>query len=195
MDALLAVSASDDASMLARRLAKDLDGAFADLVRNYSAVLYSIARRSTSTPDDAADLAADAFLSAYRALRGYDTDRIASLQLRPWLVTIILNRTRNAARDNARAASRAGSLQTEHVRRRRVTRPELDDTIDREELERALATLSESQRTAVLLRHVIGCPVSEIAEVLRCGEATARSHVARGLRALRGFIELGEKER
>ena len=53
------------------------------------------------------------------------------------------------------------------------------------ELLARLAALPANQRLAVVLRHVADLPVPEIAAVMACPEGTARSHVARGLAALR----------
>src|SRR5699024_9714514 len=53
----------------------DLDSGFAAVVRCYGRVVYSVALRVAATPADAEDLAAEAFLRAFRALRGYDAAR------------------------------------------------------------------------------------------------------------------------
>ena len=63
---------------------------------------------------------------------------------------------------------------------------ELAETADAAgELAKRLAALPAKQRLAVVLRHVADLPVPEIAAVMACPEGTARSHVARGLAALR----------
>ena len=80
----------------------DLDAGFAQVVRCHERVVYSVALRLAAAPADAEDLAAEAFLRAYRALRGYDAARIRELRMRPWLLTILRNTARNAARDAAR---------------------------------------------------------------------------------------------
>jgi RNA polymerase sigma-70 factor (ECF subfamily) len=55
-------------------------------------------------------------------------------------------------------------------------------------LQEALVQLPARQRTAVVLRHIVGLPSAEVAEVLACPEGTARSHVARGLEQLRVLL-------
>jgi RNA polymerase sigma-70 factor (ECF subfamily) len=57
------------------------------------------------------------------------------------------------------------------------------------ELGAALARLPEVQRTAVVLRHVVGLGTGEVAEVLGVAEGTAKSHVSRGLARLRPLVE------
>lgn len=175
---------------LRAHLAWDLDAGFAALVREHEAVVYSVARQFSRDRSDAEDLAAEAFLRAYRALRGYDAGRLDTLRLRPWLLTILRNTARNAARDRARrpdpppafepADEPAGSASVEQ-------RAESADL--QRELGALLAQLPEVQRTAVVLRHVVGLGTAEVAEVLGCPEGTAKSHVSRGLRRLRPLAE------
>ena len=70
-----------------------------------------------------------------------------------------------------------------------VVTPEVDDADLAWEL---CAELPRDQRAAVVLRFYEDLPYDEIAEILGCAEATARSHVHRALKALR--VRLGEGE-
>ena len=88
-------------------LARDVDTGFAALVRAHSGAVYSTALRLSGSRSTAEDIAQDAFVRAYRALRRFDADRIRALEARPWLLTITLNVWRNHVRAaNAPAASR-----------------------------------------------------------------------------------------
>ena len=60
-----------------------------------------------------------------------------------------------------------------------------DELADADAAWRLCATLSPDQRAAVVLRFWSGLAFAEIAEVLGCAEATARSHVHRALTRLR----------
>ncbi len=62
---------------LALRLASDLDGSFERLVLEHQDRLFSLALRWTGDPREAEEIAQDAFVRAYRALAGYDAERIA----------------------------------------------------------------------------------------------------------------------
>jgi RNA polymerase sigma-70 factor (ECF subfamily) len=57
------------------------------------------------------------------------------------------------------------------------------------ELGRLVGQLPVTQRLAVVLRHVVGLPMAEIAAVLKCPEGTAKSHVSRGLSKLRTLYD------
>lgn len=172
-------------------LIADLDSGFADVVRTHQRVVYSVALRLSSRAADAEDLAADAFLHAYRALRSYDAERISSLRLRPWLLTIVRNAARNAVRD---AARRPGPPPGFEPAERPTSELSVEEQVELDDLQRALgavlAQLPEAQRAAVVLRHVVGLPTREVAEVLGCPEGTAKSHVWRGLQRLRVLLGL-----
>jgi len=171
-------------------LRDDLDAGFARLVATHQRTVVTIAGRVSDRPQDADDLAAEAFLRAWRALRGYDRERIEILRFRPWLVTIVLNLARNARRDASRRP-RESALDNakEPVSSSRDGAEVASASSDRAELVEHLRALPERERTAVVLRHVAGLPVPEIAEALGCPEGTARSHVARGLAKLRSAYD------
>ncbi len=54
----------------------------------------------------------------------------------------------------------------------------------------SLATLTDRQRTAIVLRFYEDMPDDRIAEVLGCRQATVRSAIYRGLQSLRRVIPL-----
>jgi RNA polymerase sigma factor (sigma-70 family) len=57
-----------------------------------------------------------------------------------------------------------------------------------DELWSSLASLPRQQRAALVLRYYEDLPVAEIAPLIGCSPATARSHISRGLGALRALI-------
>lgn len=189
-DACAAPEAHEREQCLRAHLASDLDAGFAALVREHEAVVYSVARQFSRDRSDAEDLAADAFLRAYRALRGYDAERLEGLRLRPWLLTILRNTARNSARDRARRPDPPPAFDTAEEPADGASVEQAAESADlQRELGALLAQLPEVQRTAVVLRHVIGLGTAEVAEVLGCPEGTAKSHVSRGLRRLRPLAE------
>lgn len=169
-------------------LADDLDCGFAALYEAHRRVLFSTALRVCGRWADAEDLTAEAFLRAYRALRGYRRDRIMALQPRPWLLTILLNGWRNSQRTRARRPPEAPLGEGTDA-------PDPADGADRlaersetrRELAELLLELPEQQRIAVVLRHVSGLPLAEIAAITGNGEGTVKSHISRGLSKLRSL--------
>lgn len=170
-------------------LVVDLDAGFADVVRTHERLVYSVALRLTRRPPDAEDLAADAFLRAYRALCGYDAVRIRALRLRPWLLTILRNTARNATRD---ASRRPGPPPVFEPMDDVAAGPSVEEQVEQDHVQREwgelLSRLPDVQRTAVVLRHVERLPISEVAEILGCPDGTAKSHISRALRKLRALL-------
>ncbi len=99
----------DEPTLLAA-LADDLDLAFEGLVRARQDRLYSIALRILGDPAEAEDAAQDAFIRAYRALGGWDAERIRELRLDAWLATIVVNVARTRVAAGAGAAPRVADV-------------------------------------------------------------------------------------
>ncbi len=165
-----------------KKLATDLDGAFEDLVAEFRDGLYSGVRRLVPQSVDAEDICADAFLRAYRALSDMAPASIRRLDLAPWLWTIALNLSRNAARRRARKPwvrldaawdATAGGGGPESV------------TLDRSHVESLLEELPLGQRTAVVLRYIVGLAYPEIAVATGRPEGSIKADVHRGLERLR----------
>lgn len=128
----------------------------------------------TGRTDLADDAAQDAFVSAIRSLSKYDPSR----PFAPWIAKIAVNR----ARDLLRAE-----------RRRHVT--ELDVGLEAAEpadatgLLLAVAVLPSEQREAVVLHHVLGFTLREVAEIVGTPEGTVASRLGRGVAGVRQTME------
>ena len=183
------ITSEDEA--LADRLADDLDGSFERLVEMHAGRLFSIALRVIGDRSDAEEAAQDALVRAYRALAGYDAQRIREIRLRPWLATIVLNVCRNR--------TRVKRIATVELAFEPAAEPIVDPLARRDA--RAvwaslLGTLPPAQRTAIVLRHVDGLSYAEMAEALGRPEGTLKAQVHRGLGALReAFIAAERQER
>ena len=120
-------NADFDAALTAR-LAADLDGSFEALVGAHVDRLYSIALRILGDRRDAEEAAQDALVRAFRALAGYEDERIRQLRLRPWLTTIVVNVCRNRTRVESelsrRNPSHPGPVATDVDDDRRQPRPQ-----------------------------------------------------------------------
>jgi RNA polymerase sigma-70 factor (ECF subfamily) len=164
---------------LCRRLADDLDAAFPDLVRDLKDDVYSGLRSLAGA--DAEDLAQETFIRAYRALAGYERDRIRDLKLKGWIWTIALNLGRNHLRARARRPQLAlGRLEV----------PIEDaDPADTAAWERRLGMLPAPTRRAIVLRHVVGLSYDEISLATGKPAGTIKSDVHRGLERLRMTME------
>lgn len=173
---------TDGVDGLLARLAQNVDAAFEELVRAYEDRIYRFALRLSGSAEDAEEIAQDAFVRAYHALTAYGADRIEAMSLRPWLYQICLNVFRN------------------RVRRRRLHLVTLDgdlpggsqdrpeqmlEAVERvRELADLLLTLPERYRIAVILRHIEGLSIAEIAAIVHGKEGTVKSNIHRGMELL-----------
>lgn len=132
---------------------------------------------------DAEDLAQETFIRAYHALCRYDRARIEDLDVEPWLWTIALNLGRNNLRDRAR---RPTYVELGEAGEAGGSEP---DVIDSQAWDRRFSTLTRNQRTAVVLRHVVGLGTGEIADVTGRPEGTVKADIHRGLARLRTGME------
>jgi len=175
------------------QLAADLDGSFESVVREHQDRLYSLALRSIGNVHDAEELTQDAFVRAYRALRGYEPPRILELELRGWLTTILLNLCRN---HRSRRTTAAFSLDPETIvpdagRERPDAQYERREAADR--WASLVAQLPARYREAVLLRHLDGWSYPEMASMLGRPEGTVKAQVHRGVDLLRAAYEASER--
>jgi RNA polymerase sigma-70 factor (ECF subfamily) len=166
---------------LTSQLARDLDQAFPLVVEVMGNQLFWGLRRICGNHQEAEDLTQETFIRAYRALGDYDADRVRSLQLRPWLWTIAMNLGRNALRDRSRRPT--------YVELRSETGTVDPDPVDSVAWDRRFSGLSEPQRRAVVLRHVVGLGTAEISTVTGRPEGTVKADIHRGLARLRQILE------
>jgi RNA polymerase sigma-70 factor (ECF subfamily) len=187
-----------DDTELVLRLARDLDGSFEAFVNAHVDRCHAIALRVTGNPHDAEEIAQDALVRAYRALAGYEPERIRELRLRPWLATIVVNLCRNRVRTRRVPSTPLAPLVEAGWE------PAADASTDpsglaqaaaeRERLAAHLAALPERYRVPVVLRHVDDLSYAELAEVLGRPEGTLKSQVHRGLAMLRAAMAGTELE-
>ena len=200
-DSLFWGSMDTDSPLLAA-LADDLDGSFEALVVAHQDRLFSIALRMLGDPRDAEEAAQDSFVRAYRALAGYDRERIQALRMRPWLATIVLNLCRNrlARRPGAGRVPAPLSLDAAlpgdmEPRARDAAGPAASASAGATAYEWAglLMTLPLAYRSAIVLRHVDGLSYPELATALDRPEGTVKAQVHRGLALLRTAYEAAQR--
>ena len=152
-------------------------GAFEDLVRQYQADLWRFAYHVTRDRALAEDVTQEAFLRAFRFLKGFRGDaRFSS-----WLFRI----ARNCAMDAL------------HARRDQTNEEPPDVPIasvaeSRVELQSALSAVGEDHRESFLLIEVFGLSYQEAADVLGVRVGTVKSRVHRARKAMMGALAVEE---
>jgi RNA polymerase sigma-70 factor (ECF subfamily) len=174
---------TDDDETLARAAASGAQAAFARLVERYAGRVVAVLERRLGDHSAALDLGQETWIRVFRALPSFDAAR----SFRAWLFAIALN----AARDEAR---RRGRSPVDYVEQ--LPQPTIDHrgTEDRQAIERALASVGEPYRTAIVLVDVEGLDYAEAAASCGCAVGTMKSRVARGRAAFREQWRLASGE-
>jgi RNA polymerase sigma-70 factor (ECF subfamily) len=162
----------DPDAKLVRRAQQGDQRAFAELVERHQPRLFTLAARELGSAADAEDALQETMIRAWRALPRFRAEASFST----WLYRICLN----AVADQRARRARGSGVPLEDVLEPADPR---DLIMERElsgELQRALAELDETYRTAVLLYDVLGRSYAEIAEVLAVPEGTVKSRIFRG---------------
>jgi len=168
-------------------LARDLDQGFEHLVRAHQDRVYAFALALCRRPDEAEDVAQDAFIRAYRALARYPAERRRELKPAAWLHRIALNVVRNRARGRR---PQFVVLDGEIPDKSRGPAELAELASVRDELRGRLSQLPDRYRVALLLRYAQDLTYDEIAQVTRQPLGTVKSNVHRGLEMLRREMAL-----
>ena len=180
----LLVMTLDTVALVNDHLAADLERAFPELMREMEGAIYSGVRRMFPTGADAEDITQEVFIRAYRALAEYPPERIRQLSLRGWVWTIAMNLCRNAARTRSR---RPRTVELDRDAFGSNPGPEAHVLMADENHRWAelLSRLPSAQRNAVILRHVVGLPYTDIAQATGRPEGTVKADVHRGIATLK----------
>ena len=164
--------------------------AFGVLVERHRTLVFALVRRYTDRPEDAADLAQQAFLRALEASRRVFSRWSLSgpAPFRTWLVRIALNLAKNQARQRQRwRPSVLGEV--EQVSTSQESAQEALERAEREQRVRAeVLALPRRQREVLTLRVDAGLSFRDIAETLGITETNAKVHFHHAVKRLRAQV-------
>ena len=165
------------------------------IIESYQTPAQNLAVRTLGDWAAAEDATQEAFISGYRAFRGFRGDN-----LRSWLLRIVANACRDMLR--ARKSRPVVSIDYSPLNPESSDNPSIDlpsteespeEYALRREMGRAiqdgLQFLSEERRLAVTLVDVQGYSYEETAQVMNCSLGTVKSPLARGRADLRDFLQ------
>ena len=153
--------------------------AFAELVREHQAMVYSLARNFVRDSAIAEDLAQEVFLHLFRNLAAIESPA----HLKFWLRKVAGHRCIDfARRQKAQGAKASVSLDEAPEP---VSIFDMPDSMMRSTIRRFVATLPEKPRLVVTLRYQEDLDPMEIAEVLEMPLNTVKSHLRRSLAILK----------
>ncbi|MHC4938133.1 MAG: RNA polymerase sigma factor [Planctomycetota bacterium] len=176
---------------------KDPDLAVPQLVREHGGQLYGIARKLCGNAEDAEDLVQETFLQAYRKWSQFE-GRAKPLT---WLYTIASRACIRMHRKRSGEPEHMTSLQ-ELLPFTEGEMPVIEDPLDeqiRQEgihfVQAAILELPMDFRMPLVLKDIIGLPLSEIAKILDLKEATVKTRVHRARLKVRKELEQVMKRR
>ncbi len=149
--------------------------------------LYRLARRLSRHAEDARDLVQETFL---RVARRPDSLPQRSSEAEAWLVTVLVNLTR----DRERRLSVRRRYALEEVPMATPMRPPDPESaaVARSTVQGALARLTSRRRAVVVLLDLEGLSVKRVAALLGVAPVTVRWHHAAGRRQLARLLETPE---
>lgn len=163
---------------------------FAELYSSLAAPILAYAARRTASPQDAADVMAEAFAIAWRRI----DDVPAGDEARPWLYGVargVLANHHRGVRRQRRLSERVATVLAQAVQASAATREGVDgragtrtrgplgDTFGDPTVLAALEALSEADRELLMLVAWEDLTRAEIAQVLGCSPATLRVRLHR----------------
>ncbi|MGB0144129.1 MAG: RNA polymerase sigma factor [Akkermansiaceae bacterium] len=168
------------------------ESAFARLVEKHQqAVLGTIAKMTNQSPDTE-DIAQQVFIRLWKSAKRYQP----TAKFTTFLFTITRNLVFSASRQKTRRKEHSLEQQEDESHRTAEdqsigARP--DDNLAQQELreivDRAITSLPEKQRLAVILRRYEQMPYEEIASVLELSVSAVKSQLFRARTALRESLE------
>src|SRR5262252_10328001 len=181
-----------DEELVARSISGDADS-FNELILRWERPIYALAYRTIGREEDARDVCQETFLRAFRALPGFR----GQAKFSSWLYRIALNLCRDWIRRERRARLVQPPEDVDLMELAVAAEPSesIEELVSRNDearvVERAMATLSEEQRTAIVLKEYHGLTFQEIADVVGCPLSTVKTRLYQGLTVLRRELAKG----
>src|SRR2546423_5654944 len=180
-------------SVLVRRARQGDLGAYDDLVKRYQERIYATVYNMTSNHEDANDLAQEAFIKGFHALKSFK----GGSSFYTWVYRIAVNKTINFLKQrknrtqmslddldfNAEHDPDLVALISHKTPRRDIALAELQ-----EKLNTAMQKLSEHHRLVVTLNDVQGMSHEQIAKIMDCNIGTVRSRLFYARQQMQAYL-------
>ena len=186
-------------SELIRSFNSGSESAFDELVRRYSTQMFKLAYGFLRSHEDAEEVVQDAFVKVYKNLKTFRGDSSFST----WLHRILLNLARNKYQWNKRRGEQqkisisekrqspdggdAGDIDFADMTRSPHAMKEKSE--EEERIMSAIATLPETLREAIVLRHLEDMRYEEIAGITGANIGTVKSRLSRAREALTKMLK------
>jgi len=178
---------------LVRRARRGDLKAYDELVRRYQERIYATIYHMTANHEDANDLAQEAFIKGYQALKSFK----GGSSFYTWVYRIAVNKTINFLKQRKNRSQMSLNdldINVEHdpdlVALISDKTPRRDAGLSelQEKLNEAMQKLSEPHRLVVTLHDVQGLSHEEIAKIMDCNIGTVRSRLFYARQQLQGYL-------
>src|SRR5487761_1934465 len=198
-DLAAGIAIRTDESVLTTELQAGSEEAFALLIAQYQAPIYSLISRVLTDPSDTADITQDVFIKVFRNIGSFHGES----SLRTWIYRIALREASNQRRWWARHKQQEVPFEQEMtegecsspVRLKEMLVDPSESPFDlavhaenRVRVETALAQVPEPFRTTLILRDIEGFVYEEVAEMQGVNLGTVKSRLVRGRACLKTVL-------
>ena len=196
MDSVDTIRTDLDDAMLAAAHQRGEPWAFKALFERHQGWVFNLAYRMVRSRDEAADLTQEVFLRVHRRLPTMKSHEAFLTWLRRIAVNVCKDylKRRRVATTPLEQQGDDGESETRDLPD--ATADPAKGVLGRElkrRLEDAIASLSDDHRAVVVMHHLQGMEVTDIARVMKCSVGTVKSRLSRARAALReqlrGYVE------
>ena len=157
--------------------------AFSELVRRHQHLVYNVAYRYMRDTSSAEDMAQEAFIKAYRLLKGFRGDcSFATWMYRVTSTTCLTEINKKKKRNEIALEARDSDLIADKA-------PLPEETDMRERIRKCVTRLPNHYATAITLYYLKGVSYDEIAQALEIPLGTLTTWMFRARRQLRKIVE------
>lgn len=173
--------------------------AYEEIFDRYRRRVYNLVYRMVANESDAADLTQEVFVKVFTTLPSLKSERAFPAWLRTVATNTVLDHLRRRPNVPSESLDERTILGDDQSVEREI--PSWSDNPERatetktlqEAVQRAISSLEDDHRIVVVLHHIEGLDVQQIAKMLRVPEGTVKSRLARARehlkRKLGGFVE------
>lgn len=168
--------------------------AFELLISSYDKRAYNIAYRVMGNEEDAKDMAQEALLRVFRAIKDFKGQSSFSTWLYRIVTNVCLDELRRRKNDNH--VSMDSTIQTENgeMHMELCSDKETPESVyeiveQRELIKNAIRELNDEYRSVIVLRDIQGFSYDEISNMLECSLGTVKSRINRARTMLRDKLK------